>query len=249
MQTATKVFWVACFGSMLLGQPSFAAEAERAKSATGGDSSVFTKDKDEGDDDFVARFAPPKRPDRPKQKASDPDSTVYGEPSVVHGPISTLWNAVPVIVVLYEVTVTETKKMQTYVDHSTDKIVDGYVFASTGQPNQYRRIFIGSIEPDGGDPEIEAVFFANADRDANKELVVLVKWEQLLHADYSGTYYGAFIYDDLSTVKKDALVFLSDVTDKLGSSSRAFDRKGRRLGKNTYATAAEVRRRLKKLGY
>jgi len=61
-----------------------------------------------------------------------------------------------------------------------------------------QKILIGTFEPEGGDPQIEAVFFANADQDKAKELIVICSWPQR-HYDFSGTLYGTFIFDDLRT--------------------------------------------------
>ena len=56
------------------------------------------------------------------------------------------------------------------------KIV-GYIFLPQ-DANTYQKILIGTFEPEGGPPQIEAVFFANADRDKAKELIVICSWPQ-----------------------------------------------------------------------
>lgn len=73
--------------------------------------------------------------------------------------------------------------------------VVGYVFLPQA-PNTYRKTLIGSFEPDGGSPKIEAAFFANADKDQAKELIVICSW-LVRHYDVSGTLYRTYVFDDL----------------------------------------------------
>jgi hypothetical protein len=74
-----------------------------------------------------------------------------------------------------------------------NKIV-GHLYFPIGM-NKYRDYNFGPIEEDGGYPEVLSVFFANADKDPQKELIVLCKYEQR-HYDYSGTFYESFIFDN-----------------------------------------------------
>jgi hypothetical protein len=226
-----------------------AAASAAERGAGNADAILFTRKPGESDTGFVHRNAPSQRPVRLKTKSGEPDTTFFGKPDLVHGPIAAKWNSTPVIIALYEDSVFETRLEKTYVDHNRFVQVEGYVFAATGQPNRYRRLAMGSIEPAGGNPEIESVFFANADRDNRKELAVLVKWEQLLHPGSSGEDYGAFFYDDLSTAGAESLAVLSATAEKVGVSSNSFDRDGARLGTYRYRSAAEVKSRLKQLGF
>jgi hypothetical protein len=50
-------------------------------------------------------------------------------------------------------------------------------------------------EQEGGSPDIAAIGFANADRDAAKELIVILAW-RIRHYDVSGTLYDVRILDD-----------------------------------------------------
>jgi hypothetical protein len=70
----------------------------------------------------------------------------------------------------------------------------GHLYLPTGE-NYYRDISFGPILEDGGYPEIISVFFENADKDKDKELVVLCKYEQR-HYDYNGAFYETFIFDN-----------------------------------------------------
>src|SRR5438309_695872 len=53
--------------------------------------------------------------------------------------------------------------------------VHGYLYMPrTG--DDYDKILINNFEEEGATPKIESVFFANADKDAAKELVVICSW-------------------------------------------------------------------------
>lgn len=65
----------------------------------------------------------------------------------------------------------------------------------TEQPGAvWRRIAVTRAEEEGGVAEIAAIGFANADRDADRELIVLIKWPQV-HYDYSGAFYEVRLFD------------------------------------------------------
>lgn len=118
-----------------------------------------------------------------------PDST-----TLAHTVIATLAldTAKKIILAFYDKTIYEVRQMDTYVDHSQYDILIGYAFIPTGG-DQYKQQMIDTIHSDGGDPEIQAVFFASANKDSKKELVVLCKYGQR-HYDYNGNLYQTFIY-------------------------------------------------------
>ncbi len=110
--------------------------------------------------------------------------------------------------------------------------------------NKYRDYNFGPIEEDGGYPEVLSVFFANADKDPQKELILLCKYEQR-HYDYNGTFYETFIFDDPAQKLKLPLF------EKLSEQFYGCEC-GWRTGKVEIAkfkTAKEVRAGLKKLGF
>ena len=131
--------------------------------------------------------------------------------------------------------------------YGTDRQVDGYLFLPLS-PNTYQRILIGNFEPEGGDPKIEAAFFANADKDAAKELVVICSWPQQ-HYDFGGTLYGTYIFDDLRPgANPTKLTFLEGISNKVSGSCDCTYRNGKRKI-SKYKTAASVKIGLKKLGF
>jgi len=208
---------------------------------------VFLKRAGENDTIFIERHSPTRRSSKLKGAKNEPDTVLYGEPELAHGPLTTKWNSVPVIVAFYKIPVEEVTIFPSYIDRTRYSILDGYVYAGAGTPGAWKRISMGSILPEGGDPEIEAVFFANADRDSKKELAVLVKWE-MNNADVSGTLRNAFFYDE-AFAARDSLQLLTEVGKKLGMTCQCFRRDGGENETGLYQSAAEVKARLKTLGY
>ncbi len=102
-------------------------------------------------------------------------------------------------------------------------------------------------EQEGGSPYIAAIGFANADKDAAKELIVILAW-QIRHYDVSGTLYDIRILDNWKPGQA-ALV-------PVKATERLFDHCacdcGRRDGPDQFAkvkTIAAVKRVLKRAGY
>jgi hypothetical protein len=125
--------------------------------------------------------------------------------------------------------------------------VVGYIFLPQA-PNTYQKTLIGNFEPEGGDPKIEAVFFANADKDKAEELIVICSWPQT-HYDVSGTLYGTYIFDDLRPgTNPTKLSLLKGVSKRVSGSCDCEWRDGTRKT-SKYKTAASVKAGLKKLGF
>lgn len=129
--------------------------------------------------------------------------------------------------------------------HATQ--VDGYLFVPKST-DTYEKILIKNFEEEGDTPTIEAVFFANADRDKAQELIVICSWLQR-HYDVSGTLYGTFIFDDLRPGAHPAeLSFLEGISERVSGDCECEWRDGRKK-KSRYKTAASVKAGLKKLGF
>lgn len=133
------------------------------------------------------------------------------------------------------------------ISDQTYQRVLGYIFLPQDS-NTYQKILIESFEPEGGAPKIEAVFFANADRDKAKELIVICSWPQS-HYDFSGTLYGTFVFDDLRTgANPTKLSFLESVSRRVSGDCECEWRNGKKRI-SRYKTPASVRAGLKKLGF
>ena len=112
----------------------------------------------------------------------------------------------------------------------------------------YTKILIDTITPDGGDPEIISVFFANADKDIEKELIVLCKYPQV-HYDYGGDFYETFIYDT-PTTKVKRLKYFKELSEKFwGCECDWREENNRKPEKAKYKTAKSIKIRLKQMGY
>jgi hypothetical protein len=118
--------------------------------------------------------------------------------------------------------------------------------------NTYDRTLIHVFEPEGGTPAIEAIFFANADADPEREIVVLCSWP-VRHHGVNGTLYGTFVFD--APKVGDAgpqLVLMKELSSRLdgGCECERTDAAGRVSRERAkYKTAAEVRAGLKRLGF
>ena len=121
--------------------------------------------------------------------------------------------------------------------------IEGHLYREVA-PGIYRDIAFGPIKEDGGYPEVLSVFFANADADASKELIVLCKYPQQ-HYDYEGNFYETFIFD--SPGQKAQLFPLEKVGEKFYGCECNW-----RNGKTEvaqYKTAAAVKAGLKRMGF
>jgi len=131
-------------------------------------------------------------------------------------------------------------------DHEKYLEIVGYMYVPVSAGN-YERVLIDTFETEGGDPEIASVFFANADKDSKRELVVLCKWPQH-HYQVYGNFFNTRIYDNIDVKKIPArLTLLKKVSDKVDGG---FD--GEREGETVharYTTAKEIRAGLAALGY
>jgi hypothetical protein len=129
-------------------------------------------------------------------------------------------------------------------EQTYDKII-GYIFLPQ-DANTYQKILIGTFEPEGGPPKIEAVFFANADTDKAKELIVICSWLQR-HYDFNGTLYGTFVFDNPHAGPTE-LTFLESVSKRVSGDCECEWRNGKKRT-SRYKTAASVRAGLKRLGF
>lgn len=109
----------------------------------------------------------------------------------------------------------------------------------------YRAIDVTLGEQEGGTPDVLAIGFANADRDADRELIVILAWSQV-HYDFSGTLYEVRLFD--APKPGQAQLMLLPVSGKFGAGCEC----GRRDGPDEhyrFKTVAAVKAELKRLGY
>jgi hypothetical protein len=110
----------------------------------------------------------------------------------------------------------------------------------------WRTIKITTGEQEGGTPDIAAIGYANADRDAADELIVILAWPQR-HADVSGTLYEVRIFDDRAEgVQLDRL---SEVDNRFDVHSCDCEWSDGRKERYPFKTIATVKSELKRHGY
>ncbi|HWW27095.1 MAG TPA: hypothetical protein VNZ85_14495 [Caulobacter sp.] len=109
----------------------------------------------------------------------------------------------------------------------------------------YRKIQVTLGEQEGGTPDILAIGFANADRDPERELIVILAWPQT-HYDFSGTLYEVRLFDAPKPGQTE--LTLLPIGGKFGMGCEC----GRRDGPDEhyrFKTVAAVKAELKRLGY
>jgi hypothetical protein len=124
--------------------------------------------------------------------------------------------------------------------------ITGYAFLPDSAP-RYRRVLIGRLEHDGGDPEIRSVFLANADGNPGPELVVIVG-RDLYNYFVAGTLYDTYVYARPSAAAADSFVHLGEVSGKVSGGCEC-DRRDAAHETSRFKTAAEVKAGLRRLGY
>lgn len=113
--------------------------------------------------------------------------------------------------------------------------------------NNYRKTTFGAIDTEGDDPNIETVFFANADTDHTKELIIIASWEQRNY-DVNGTLNGTYVFDYEQTDATSAWKFMAEISRKLDGGCECSWRNGTSK-KAKIKTANDVERELARLGY
>lgn len=158
----------------------------------------------------------------------------------VHMVETEAWGVKKTVIAFYKV---ETKA----ADGTPVTQVDGYLFIPGPAAGDYRKILIYNFEEEGDTPKIEAVFFANADRDKAQELVVLTSY-QVSHYDVSGTLHSTFIFDDVEPegANPAKLNYLEAISEKVSGGCDCTYRDGKTKGTKKFETAVQVRAGLKK---
>jgi hypothetical protein len=120
-----------------------------------------------------------------------------------------------------------------------------FVDYTTAEAEPERPLVALQRRPKGGTPDILAIGFANADRDADRELIVILAWSQV-HYDFSVTLYEVRLFD--APKPGQAQLTLLPVSGKFGVGCEC----GRRDGPDEhyrFKTVAAVKAELKRLGY
>ncbi len=152
------------------------------------------------------------------------------------------WTQEPAIIAFY------TQRYIAEEDESTQKDsyrTLAYMFVPKGN-NIYKRILIDTFCNAGQPVKIAATFFANADSDQVKELVIVATSNQK-DKQASGTLYMNRVYDNVTRLLPGRLTKLADVSAKIDGG---FDGvKDGKAVKAKYKNEKEITDALKKLGY
>jgi len=138
--------------------------------------------------------------------------------------LTTSWNGVPTIFADY-VTGRETETPERPL-----------IALQQAPEGGYRKLLVTVGETEGGEPDIEAIGFANADDDPAKELIVLLAWNEP-HYGACGPVYEVRIFDDPKP--SEASLRLLPVSKHFGEGCEHF----------RFKTIAAVKRELTRLGY
>jgi hypothetical protein len=155
-----------------------------------------------------------------------------------------LWDSTKkIIIAFYSATIEFTP---TQKEAFKEKVVQGYVFVPLVD-GQYKRLLIDTYTQEGADAYVETVFFANADKDKQKELIILCSWDQNGHATISGKLFQVYLYDHLNFTKLPESLKVLHHLDK--TFKPEFEGKGDDGKKSTakYKTVEDIRKKLKAL--
>ena len=122
--------------------------------------------------------------------------------------------------------------------------VNGYFIWNDGKTD--RKILIDHFEDDNVDTKILSVFFANADNDKQKELIILTANTHRLQYLYDGTEYNVYIYDDISikNLPKKFTLLINPKFDVFNQNFEGFQDDKNHKAK--FKTAHAIKKELKK---
>jgi len=164
--------------------------------------------------------------------------------SLAHAVIETsVWDFPKATIVFYTEDLTHEYKDIVYERQAAN----GYFIWNDGKT--YRKILIDHFEDDNVDTKILSVFFANADNDKEKELIILTANTHRLEYLYDGTEYNVYIYDNIS-IKNLPEKFTLLINPKFDVFNQNFE--GFQDDKNhkaNFKTADAIKKELKKLGF
>lgn len=150
------------------------------------------------------------------------------------------WNGHPFLFVEY----TTSKPIQNG-DSEEDRILVALEKVADGT---YRKIDVTVGEEEGGAAQVEAISFANADKDPPKELIVLLSW-RVQHYDVQGMQYEVRLFDDLRSEKAEKLTYLKAISDHFNQNTCDCVRRDGKAEHYRFKTVAAIKQELKRMGY
>lgn len=177
-----------------------------------------------------AAFAAPPQPVREVAKFAGESDAAFASRvlKVPQDEVHTLaapWDGVPTVFADY------------VTGRDTDHPERPLVALQQGARGTYRKVLVTVGETEGGEPDIEAIAFANADHDAAKELIVILAWNAT-HSGGCTPLYEVRIFDEPKP---------GEAALRLLPLSKHFD--GGCAEHYRFKSIAAVKRELSRLGY
>ncbi len=170
--------------------------------------------------------------------------------AIVHSVIQTsLWGKENSIIVFYESRYTSMDEYQDGLRYPHEyQYVDAYLLIPD-EKNEYEKVLIHHFEDDNVDTEIQSVFFANADSDSQKELIILSTCVHRLQYLYEGTEYSTSVFDDFDAVKPPKkMTYLPKISAQLNGGFEGFLEENPN-SQAAFKNASDIKKELKRLGY
>ena len=124
--------------------------------------------------------------------------------------------------------------------------IKGYVFIPEND-SVFKRIYIDTYAQQGSFAIIDTLFFANADKDASKELVILCKWDSKDTEGNPSKIYSASFYDNIQNNNQtEELTILSDFETVFGNQFEGINKKGKLITAK-YKSIVQINKKLKKI--
>ena len=154
-----------------------------------------------------------------------------------------LWNVKDVIIVFYESRYVEADQYK-----NERQFVECYLLVPN-RTNKYEKILVNKFQDDNVDTEIASIFFANADQDKEKELIIISTCKHRLQYLYEGTEFTTDVFDNINLRQKftkESLTNLYEMSDKLSGGFQGFTEDDpKSIAK--FTNAEEVRAELQRL--
>lgn len=148
----------------------------------------YQRYEDESAEDFIQRIMPE-------------------EKSLIHPAIEAKWNNTDkkVIIAFWH------EREQVDKDYKVTYTI-GKLYVPVDDVGSYEEIEIDRVSENPMEAEIQSVFFDDADGDGKRELIVLYSWNYR-HYQMAGTFYAAYVYDDINYDKLPSELTVIDIID------------------------------------
>jgi hypothetical protein len=158
--------------------------------------------------------------------------------------VETSWNNTSVIIAFFSETyllpLLDDPQQREY------KRIIATLFVSDAYKKNYAVSIIDTLIEEESLPTIEQLFFANADNDKEKELIILTTWD-INNTSVHGKLYSTSIYDYAKLLPK-KLLFLNDISSNVNGGCDCTWEIGR-IHRSKFKNKADIINGLQSLGY